>query len=171
MKIYELWKSVSNIPCYCLKISNAFHSTTEEKWIFLTCRVHPGESNSSFIMEGILKQLLSSHEIIAKFTYYIIPILNPDGVYYGQYRWNMIGTDLNRIWNSPSKHFHPTIYFTKELLKQLQNGDFYKEKEELNHSQQDIKETKKILRVNKYGNLFWKEMIIFYFRIVSNPKF
>ena len=66
-------------------------------------------------------------------------MLNPDGVYYGRYRCNITGTDLNRIWNFPSKYFHPTIYFTKELLKQLHTGSFFKEVEDLNHSQQEIK--------------------------------
>jgi len=103
-------------------------------------------------MEGILNQLLWSHEIKSKFTYYIIPILNPDGVYYGRYRWNITGTDLNRIWNFPSKYFHPTIHFTKELLKQLHNGNFYKDKEDLNHSQQEIKDNSAILELsNTWG--------------------
>lgn len=117
MQIFELWKTVSNIPWYWLKIWNSLTADKNSKIIFLTWRVHPGESNSSFMLEGILKQLLSWNELKTKFVYYVIPILNPDGVYYGRYRWNMTGADLNRIWHIPSRYFHPTIFYTKELLK------------------------------------------------------
>ena len=121
----ELCKTVSNHTCYALKISNASHEENN-KWVFITWRVHPGESNSSFMMEGILNQILWSHDIKSKFTYIIIPCLNPDGVYYGKYRCNMIGSDLNRVWHQPSKYFHPTIFYAKQLLKDLHSGKYFK---------------------------------------------
>lgn len=103
--------------------------------------MHPGESNSSFIMEGILNHLLTSHDAKSKFTYIIIPFLNPDGVYYGRYRCNMLGTDLNRVWNNPSKYFHPTIYYTKELMKQIHSGTYYQLIDEMRESK--MKEVEK----------------------------
>ena len=132
MKITQLWKSVSNLPWYSLKITSSDNEYGEQKWVFLTWRVHPGESNSSFMMEGMLNHLLTSHEIKSKFTYIIIPCLNPDGVYYGKYRWNMLGTDLNRVWNSPSKYFHPTVYYAKELLRQIHDGSYFHQIQEFN---------------------------------------
>ena len=51
------------------------------------------------------------------FVFKIIPMLNPDGVYNGNYRCNYVGADLNRRWPNPSKILHPTIYYTKRLLK------------------------------------------------------
>jgi hypothetical protein len=30
-------------------------------------------------------------------------MVNPDGVYYGNYRTSLIGKDLNRIWKNPLK--------------------------------------------------------------------
>ena len=44
-------------------------------------------------------------------------MLNPDGVIYGNYRCSLLGYDLNRKWDHPSKYFDPTIYYTKQLLK------------------------------------------------------
>lgn len=46
-------------------------------------------------------------------------MLNPDGVIRGNYRCNTLGVDLNRRWNKPSKLLHPTIYYTKYLIKQF----------------------------------------------------
>jgi murein tripeptide amidase MpaA len=36
------------------------------------------------------------------YVFKIIPMLNPDGVIYGNYRCSMIGNDLNRVWKFPS---------------------------------------------------------------------
>lgn len=58
--------------------------------IFLTSRVHPGEPSSSFVMEGIIEQLISTNstptELRKHFIFVIIPMLNPDGVAEGHSR-------------------------------------------------------------------------------------
>ena len=68
--------------------------------VVLTARIHPGESNSSFVMKGILDFLLSDNECAKKlreaYVFKIIPMLNPDGVIYGHYRSSIFGNDLNR---------------------------------------------------------------------------
>lgn len=46
-------------------------------------------------------------------------MLNPDGVIYGNYRCSLLGVDLNWRWVNPSKILHPTIYYTKQLIKML----------------------------------------------------
>jgi len=46
-------------------------------------------------------------------------MLNPDGVAIGNYRCNLGGYDLNRVWQQPDPLLHPTIHATKALLKQL----------------------------------------------------
>jgi len=51
------------------------------------------------------------------FVFKLIPMLNPDGVINGNYRCSLAGCDLNRRWKFPSKAIHPTIYFTKKLIK------------------------------------------------------
>ncbi|XP_038077720.1 cytosolic carboxypeptidase 1-like [Patiria miniata] len=92
-------------------------------YILLSSRVHPGESNSSWVMKGVLKYLLSSHPTaqLLRDTYIfkIIPMLNPDGVINGSHRCSLTGEDLNRRWDSPNPDLHPTIYHTKGLLQYL----------------------------------------------------
>ena len=91
--------------------------------IVITCRVHPGETNSSFVMEGILDFLLSdapeARNLRKNFVFKVIPMLNPDGVIYGNYRSSLLGVDLNRRWKNPSPLLHPTIHSTKQLIKAL----------------------------------------------------
>ncbi|KAF4759064.1 hypothetical protein FOZ63_021812, partial [Perkinsus olseni] len=91
-----------------------------KKYIAITARVHPGESVSSFACEGLIRELLSesplAKKLRAKYVFKIIPMLNPDGVVLGNYRTNLSGRDLNRVWNQPCKLLHPTIYFAKRAL-------------------------------------------------------
>lgn len=47
----------------------------------------------------------------------IVPMINPDGVIYGNYRCSLLGVDLNRRWINPSKVLHPTIYHLKQMIK------------------------------------------------------
>ncbi|KAF4662023.1 hypothetical protein FOL47_006427 [Perkinsus chesapeaki] len=93
---------------------------TRKQYVAITARVHPGESVSSFACEGLIRELLSdtalAKKLRANYIFKIVPMLNPDGVVLGNYRANLSGRDLNRVWNQPCKFLHPTIYFTKRLL-------------------------------------------------------
>ena len=91
--------------------------------VFLTARVHPGESNASWIMQGMIDFLTSdlaeAVQLRERFIFKIIPMLNPDGVINGNYRTSLAGVDLNRKWNNPDAAKHPTIYHTKELIRRV----------------------------------------------------
>ncbi|GAB9473299.1 Reticulocyte-binding protein 2 a [Globisporangium polare] len=94
--------------------------STKRTGIFLTARVHPGESNSSFVMHGILDFLtgnsLEARYLRHNFVFKVVPMLNPDGVVHGNYRCSLAGTDLNRQWMYPSADLHPTILATKNAI-------------------------------------------------------
>lgn len=93
--------------------------------VFLTARVHPGESNASWVMKGTLEFLVSTDpiaELLRKcFIFKIVPMLNPDGVINGNHRCSLSGDDLNRQWLTPSSQLHPTIYHAKGLLYYLRS--------------------------------------------------
>lgn len=92
-----------------------------KKHVVITSRVHPGESQASFMVEGLINFLLSSHpeaeEARSKFVFKIIPMLNPDGVILGNYRASLLGVDLNRRWKRPSRFLHPEVYYAKQIVK------------------------------------------------------
>ncbi|XP_076102521.1 cytosolic carboxypeptidase 1-like isoform X2 [Mytilus galloprovincialis] len=93
-------------------------------YIFLSGRVHPGESNSSWVMKGTIDFLLSkkpaAQQLRENFIFKIVPMLNPDGVINGNHRCSLAAEDLNRRWDNPCPKLHPTIYHTKGLLQYLQ---------------------------------------------------
>ena len=71
-----------------------------KKVIFITGRCHPGESNGSWMVDGVLDMLCAptqQAEFFRKHTIIkIIPMLNPDGVVMGNYRTGLSGKDFNR---------------------------------------------------------------------------
>ena len=46
-------------------------------------------------------------------------MMNPDGVIHGNYRCSLSGVDLNRKWDNPSKNYHPTVFWTRNLIENL----------------------------------------------------
>ena len=57
-------------------------------YMFLSARVHPGESNSSWVMKGTIQYLLSdkpqAQALRDTYIFKIVPMLNPDGVIHGK---------------------------------------------------------------------------------------
>nr|XP_022902548.1 cytosolic carboxypeptidase 1-like isoform X1 [Onthophagus taurus] len=108
------------------------HCIQERRLIFITARVHPCESNSSWIMDGIIRFLLEDNEISRaareKYVFKIIPMLNPEGVIFGNARCGLAGEDLNRCWKKPNETLHPEVYRAKKLVefaKRQLGGDVF----------------------------------------------
>ena len=84
-----------------------------KKYVIIGSRVHPGESNGSYMMQGLIKYLLGdSHQakqLRKRVVFKIIPMSNPDGVIAGNYRTSMSGHDLNRRYHEPDSRLHPTV--------------------------------------------------------------
>ncbi|VVC44703.1 Hypothetical protein CINCED_3A021105 [Cinara cedri] len=96
------------------------HIFRNKKVIIMSARVHPGETPSSFVMNGLIKYLLSKDEhaniLRQNFIFKLIPMLNPDGVAKGFYRTDTRGCNLNRYYLKPSLKLHPSIYASRSII-------------------------------------------------------
>lgn len=104
-----------------------------KKVIFVSARVHPGETPSTFVFNGLLNLLLSPENPVAVtlrklYVFKLIPMLNPDGVAKGHYRTDTRGVNLNRVYLNPSLVFHPSIFAARALIRYHHFG-FEKEDE------------------------------------------
>lgn len=92
-----------------------------KKGVFVSARIHPGESNASWMMKGVIDFLVSNtpeaKALREHFVFKIVPILNPDGVINGNYRCSLSGQDLNRRWKTPSKILHPVVFAVKKFMR------------------------------------------------------
>ncbi|XP_038603282.1 cytosolic carboxypeptidase 4 [Tachyglossus aculeatus] len=126
-----LCQSLGGNPCPLVTVTATPKSSSSEDveqfrrrpYQVLMARVHPGESNASWVMKGTLEFLVSSDPIAEllreTFIFKIVPMLNPDGVINGNHRCSLRGEDLNRQWLSPNVQHQPIIYHAKGFLYYL----------------------------------------------------
>ncbi|KAG2836193.1 hypothetical protein PC116_g7551 [Phytophthora cactorum] len=124
----ELCQSLAGNACDLLSITSTGKDglpPDERRIIVVSARVHPGEPNSSWMMQGMLDYLTGSSSgatvLRRNFVFKVAPMLNPDGVINGNTRVSLAGWDLNRKWSSPIEQLFPTIYHLKQQLAHFQS--------------------------------------------------
>lgn len=133
LRFENIGKSANGTTINMLVITNftdSFEVLARKQAVILTGRVHPGETTSSYVIQGAIEFLLSrspvAEKLRSRFIFKIIPMLNPDGVEIGNFRYNMHGYDLNRMWVDASPSTSPEIYYTKQMvIKTLGSRDIY----------------------------------------------
>lgn len=123
LKREVLCTTLAGNPCDLLTITSMGtpEALKKRRGVIVSSRVHPGETNASWMMKGVIDFLMGPSPDAKKlrdaFVFKVIPMLNPDGVIVGNYRCSLAGLDLNRVWNEPQKKLHPTIHSLKSLAK------------------------------------------------------
>ena len=72
-------------------------------------------------MDGLLEKLLNTPKLHAwmnenSIAFKIMPMVNPDGVFLGNYRTGIIGDDFNRKFSSGKKELYPEIFYLKKII-------------------------------------------------------
>ncbi|XP_015761742.1 PREDICTED: cytosolic carboxypeptidase 2-like [Acropora digitifera] len=116
-----LCKTMAGNNCYVLTVTSSKVPESEKLGVVISARVHPGETNASWMLKGMLDFLTSGHYIAEKlrrkFVFKLVPMLNPDGVIVGNYRTNLAARDLNRTYKDPKKESFPTVWHMKNMLE------------------------------------------------------
>lgn len=138
-----LCKSLAGNSVHILTISNPSkdHLQSDDrkkKMILITARVHPGETNGSWMMKGFLDYVLSddpdAFTLRDNFIFKVIPMLNPDGVIgklrlrhvpgpscfiVGNYRCSLAGRDLNRRYKTSLRDAFPPVWHTRLMVQRI----------------------------------------------------
>ncbi|KAL4642037.1 cytosolic carboxypeptidase 2-like isoform X1 [Arapaima gigas] len=125
-KLRVLCRSLAGNAVHVLTItspSSSREAGRPKRAVVVTARVHPGETCSSWVMEGLLDFLLSDSPdarlLRDTFVFKVVPMLNPDGVVVGNYRCSLAGRDLNRNYCTLLRDSFPCVWHTRNMVKRL----------------------------------------------------
>ena len=101
----------------------------DQRMIMVISRQHPPEVPGFLAMQAFVETLSASTGLAeafrSKYTAYVVPLANPDGVYHGHWRHNKGGIDLNRDWEDFNQ---PETSAIRDFMKERTSstgGKFY----------------------------------------------
>mmetsp|Transcript_69358 Transcript_69358/g.127965 ORF Transcript_69358/g.127965 Transcript_69358/m.127965 type:complete len:1087 (+) Transcript_69358:179-3439(+) len=99
--------------------------------ILIIARQHPGEAQGSWMAHGLFQFLTDpedelAHRLRQRFTFFIVPMLNIDGVIFGNSRCSLSGFDLNRQWvdSGASRDQAPEVWALKAFIAKLPSAPY-----------------------------------------------
>ncbi|MDV6314992.1 M14 family metallopeptidase [Idiomarina sp. HP20-50] len=97
---------------------------SSDKWIVLIGRQHPPEVTGALALLHFGELLFSDQAYVSEFrqnyNILLVPNMNPDGVYHGNWRLTATGVDMNRDWEKQS--LPETQALVKYLTELVKNG-------------------------------------------------
>jgi hypothetical protein len=107
----------------------AIGKETSKNMLMVISRQHPPEVTGYLAMKTFIETITSDTKLAKKFrrkfTTYVVPLMNPDGVDNGHWRHNAGGIDLNRDWaNFNQPETRAVKHFMEKKVRQTQ-GKFY----------------------------------------------
>ncbi len=98
-----LGKSVEGRDLKIITVTDFLIPDAKKYSIWMIGQQHGYEMVGGPICEGIVRQLLSpdvGQSALEKFVFKLVPVVNPDAMAHGGFRYNMHDVDLNRNWDS-----------------------------------------------------------------------
>uniref|UniRef100_A0A4W3GLS8 Peptidase M14 domain-containing protein n=1 Tax=Callorhinchus milii TaxID=7868 RepID=A0A4W3GLS8_CALMI len=134
-KLRSLCHSLAGNMVYVLTITSPSArppgQAPRKRAVVVTGRVHPGETNSSWMMKGFLEYILGGSadaQLLRDiFIFKVVPMLNPDGVIVGNYRCSLTGRDLNRNYRTVLRDAFPSVWHTRNMVKRCGHGHTQRE--------------------------------------------
>jgi cytosolic carboxypeptidase protein 6 len=107
-------------PISCLRIGT---DSSEAKIMIVIGRLHPPEVTGQLALQTFVETLCGDSEMAQqfrkKYTLFVVPMMNPDGVDNGHWRHNGGGVDLNRDW---AAFIQPETQIIRDFLrKKMEN--------------------------------------------------
>jgi sarcosine oxidase delta subunit len=101
----------------------------DQQMIMVISRQHPPEVPGFMAMQAFVETLAAPTELAeafrSRYTTYVVPLANPDGVYHGHWRHNKGGIDLNRDWESFNQPETSAIRDFMKARTSSTGGKFY----------------------------------------------
>jgi len=123
VKIDTIGYSEQNRPLIVLTITDFTVPDSQKFFVWTHGRTHPSETPSSYHLDGMIDYFLSDDDVAAylrtKIKWFILPFINPDGVYLGKSRVNANNVDIESSWNKPENQTPKEVIHTKNFLQSI----------------------------------------------------
>lgn len=119
------WSHYGHLHGYPLRVVQAHKPGGEEKKlrVVVLAGEHPSEYAGMYACEGMMEQVLRSHDMLADFSFWFVPVVNMDGLAHGQSYHNTppddpsaLGVNVARDWKERSQ---PETRAVWELIEQV----------------------------------------------------
>ncbi|HEB53204.1 MAG TPA: hypothetical protein ENI87_08125 [bacterium] len=94
---------------------------TQKERVWIHAGIHPAETTSYFVVEGLIDWLLSgdpyAEALLDATLIEIVPMANPDGVYLGNYRTNANSSNLESQWSAPYNSPQPEVIALRTAIE------------------------------------------------------
>jgi hypothetical protein len=119
----EIGKSHLGASIPMLTITDNRVSDQNKKRIWIHGRAHPSEQPCSWHLESMINELTSGSEysrsLLSHSIFYIVPMINPDGVIGGYSRSSSTGVNVEINWDREDSLTTPEIKVLKAILTEL----------------------------------------------------
>ncbi|HCT93826.1 MAG: hypothetical protein A2X19_05475 [Bacteroidetes bacterium GWE2_39_28] len=135
MQKMDYWKSLDNVEyevigestqgrrIEMLTVTDNSYDNIGKRLIWIHGRSHPSESPSSWHLEAMIDEITSdspfAKELRKNAVFYIIPYINPDGVYGGYSRSTSTGVNIEVNWDSPDSLTMPEVKALKATMERV----------------------------------------------------
>ncbi|OFY41089.1 MAG: hypothetical protein A2X18_12065 [Bacteroidetes bacterium GWF2_40_14] len=119
----EIGKSHLGVSIPMLTITDRSVPDQNKKRIWIHGRAHPSEQPCSWHLEAMINELTSGSEysksLLSHSVFYIVPMINPDGVIGGFSRSSSTGVNVEINWDREDSLTTPEIQVLKAILTEL----------------------------------------------------
>ena len=102
-------------------LTDARVPSSRKRRVWIHAGIHPAETTSYFVVEGLIDELLSgsglARLLLASLVFDIVPMANPDGVALGNYRTNASSSNLEDEWAAPYNSAQPEIVALRTAIE------------------------------------------------------
>lgn len=119
----EIGRSLLGASIPMLTITDRSVPDQNKKRIWIHGRAHPSEQPCSWHLEAMINELTSgsdySKSLLSHSVFYIVPMINPDGVTGGHSRSSSTGVNVEINWDREDSLTTPEIRILKSILTEL----------------------------------------------------
>lgn len=119
--IVSLGNSQLGRPIEKIQLTDSTVPDASKERIWIHAGVHPAETTSYFMVEGLLGWLTSgdprAEVLLDNALVEVVPMGNPDGVFLGNYRTNANSVEIESQWSAPYNSTQPEIVALRSAIE------------------------------------------------------